>query len=323
MQYILSIYIFSFNHEQFIEKCIRSILTQKCSYNYKVYVIDDCSTDGTVDIVRRLMSKNPDIIHLHEKVENMSAIQSAKEALKYWYADHSKYASFLDGDDYWCYDGKLQAQIDFLEANPEYAGCFHDAEIHQMNVSGNADYMMKTQNRWQRYSQFNRYEPDFMPISLIERNIIPTSSLIYRVTLPIVKYVENYNLDIHSFSWAVELEIIKNSKLRYFNECWSVYNDHPKGISKKYGIVDFKRNNIQILQSLLKDNFYAYFAPEIYSTICSEFRLMLKSKEMTDLGKWEYRKFIREYKKYLKLLFASDIKQIKDDYNVRNSRSVE
>jgi glycosyltransferase involved in cell wall biosynthesis len=285
--------------------------------------MDDCSTDSTVEIVKRLQSENLGKIHLHEKGENMGAIQSAKVALKYWYADHSKYASFLDGDDYWCYEGKLQAQIDFLEANPEYAGCFHDAEIHQMNVSGNVDYMMKTQNRWHRYSQFNRYEPEFMPISLVERNIIPTSSLIYRVTLPIVKYVENYNLDLYSFSWAVELEIIKNSKFRYFNECWSIYNDHPWGISKRIKLSDFKLNNIRILEALLSDEWYSYFAPEIYKTICSEFRMMLKSNETMELKKCEYRKLIRDYKKYLRLLCKSDIKQLKHDYNVRNSRAME
>jgi glycosyltransferase involved in cell wall biosynthesis len=317
----ISIYIFTFNHEQFIEKCIRSILTQKCSYGYKIYVFDDCSTDGTTKIVKLLQSENPDKIFLHVNEMNKGVLYSAKGAILN--GKSAKYISFLDGDDYWCYDGKLQKQIDFLEAHPEYAGCFHDAEIHQMNMSDNDVYMMKTQNRWAKYSQFNRYEPDFEPISLIVRNIIPTASLILRWNENLVRYIENYKFGPLSFSWALELEIIKNSKFKYFNECWSVYNDHPKGISKKYGIVDFKRNNIQILQSLLKDNFYAYFAPEIYSTICSEFRLMLKSKEMTDLGKWEYGKFIREYKKYLKLLFASDIKQIKDDYNVRNSRSVE
>lgn len=321
MQDILSIYIFTFNHEQFIEKCIKSILAQKCTFNYDIYVFDDCSTDMTVEIVKHLQSENPDKIFLHVNEKNMGVLHSAKEAILK--GKPSKYISTLDGDDYWSYDCKLQKQIEFLEENPEYAGCFHDAEIHQMNMSDNDVYMMKTQNRWAKYSQFNRYEPDFMPISLIERNIIPTASLILRWNENLVRYIENYKFGPLSFSWALELEIIKNSKFKYFNECWSVYNDHPKGISKKYGIVDFKRNNIQILQSLLKDNFYAYFAPEIYSTICSEFRLMLKSKEMTDLGKWEYGKFIREYKKYLKLLFASDIKQIKDDYNVRNSRSVE
>ena len=323
MQDILSIYIFTFNHEQFIEKCLNSILSQKCTYNYKIYVIDDCSTDATVEIVRRLMSEKSGIIHLHIKEKNMGVLHSAKEAVKYWHLNPSKYASFLDGDDVWCYDGKIQRQIEFLEQNAEYAGCFHDAEIYQMNLSDNDVYMMKTQNRWAKYSQFNRYEPDFMPISLIERNIIPTASLVYRVTDSIIRYIENYSLAPYSFSWAIELEIIKNSKFRYFNECWSIYNDHPWGISKRIKLSDFKLNNIRILEVLLSDKWYSYFAPEIYKTICSEFRLMLKSEDIANLGKREYYSLIRKYKKYLKLLCKADVKQLKHDYNVRNSRPVE
>lgn len=321
MQDFLSIYIFTFNHEQFIEKCIKSILAQKCTFNYDIYVFDDCSTDRTVEIVKRLQSENPDKVFHHVNEKNMGVLHSAKEAISNGIS--AKYVSFLDGDDYWSYDGKLQKQIDFLEAHPEYAGCFHDAEIHQMNLSDDNGYMMKTQNRWAKYSQFNRYEPDFMPISLIERNIIPTASLVFRQSESIVKFIENYSLSPFSFSWAVELEIIKNSKLRYFNECWSVYNDHPNGISKHCKLSDFKLNNIRILESLLADDLYVYFTPEIYKTICSEFRVMLKSDEMTKLGKHDYNRLIRKYKKYLKLLCKSDINQIKYDYNVRNCRSVE
>lgn len=317
----ISIYIFTFNHEQFIEKCIRSILTQKCSYSYKIYVFDDCSTDGTIEIIKRLQSENPDKIFLHVNEMNMGVIYSAKEAISN--GKSAKYISFLDGDDYWCYDGKLQKQIDFLESHSEYAGCFHDAEIHQMNMSDNVVFMMKTQNRWTKYSQFNRYEPDFMPISLIERNIIPTASLTFRQSESIVRFIENYRLSPYSFSWAIELEIIKNSKLRYFNECWSIYNDHPWGISKRIKLSDFKLNNIRILEALLSDEWYSYFAPEIYKTICSEFRMMLKSNETMELKKCEYRKLIRDYKKYLRLLCKSDIKQLKHDYNVRNSRAME
>lgn len=321
MQDFLSIYIFTFNHEQFIEKCIKSILEQKCTYNYKIYVFDDCSTDRTVEIVKHLQLESPDKIYLYVNEKNMGVLHSAKEVIQN--GKPSKYISTLDGDDYWCYDQKLQKQLDFLEVNPEYAGCFHDAEIHQMNLSDDVNYMMKTQHRWKMYSQFSRYEPDFYPYLLIDRNIIPTASLIYRMTDSVVRFIENYNLAPHSFSWAIELEIIKNSKLRYFNECWSVYNDHPGGFSKQSKSSDFKLNNIRILEALLSDEWYSYFAPEIYKTICSEFRLMLKSEDMANLGKHEYYSLIRKYKKYLKLLCKADVKQLKHDYNVRNRRSVE
>ncbi|MBQ2573737.1 MAG: glycosyltransferase family 2 protein, partial [Bacteroidales bacterium] len=291
----LSIFVFSCNHAQFVEKCIRSVLEQKCTYNYKIYVFDDCSTDGTAEIVKKLAVENPGSISFYENEKNMGVLHSVRKAIGL--PCKAKYFAFLDGDDYWCYDGKLQAQIDFLEANPEYSACFHDAEIHQMNNSGNVEFLKKTKIGWKTYSQMNKYYPDFEPQMLVTRTIIPTSTLVCRWK-NLESFMHNYRFKEFSFSWALELELIKNSKFRYFNECWSVYNDHVGGISKRGCLFDFKRNNINILESLLDDDFYRFYAPEIYQTICSEFRMMIKSDEGLRLSKREYRKLLSEYRGY-------------------------
>lgn len=315
----LSIFVFSCNHAQFIEKCIRSVLEQKCTYNYKIYVFDDCSTDGTAEIVKKLAVENPDSISFYENEKNMGVLHSVRKAIGL--SCRSKYFAFLDGDDYWCYDGKLQAQIDFLEANPEYSACFHDAEIHQMNNSGNAEFLKKTKIGWKTYSQMNKYYPDFEPQMLVTRTIIPTSTLVCRWK-NLESFMQNFRFKEFSFSWALELELIKNSKFRYFNECWSVYNDHAGGISKRGSLFDFKRNNINILESLLEDDFYRFYAPEIYQTICSEFRMMIKSDEGLRLSKREYRKLLSEYRGYQRKEIKAEKRQFLHDYEYMNEQKI-
>jgi glycosyltransferase involved in cell wall biosynthesis len=315
----LSIFVFSCNHAQFIEKCIRSVVEQKCTYNYKIYVFDDCSTDGTAEIVKKLAVENPDSISFYENEKNMGVLHSVRKAIGL--PCKAKYFAFLDGDDYWCYDGKLQAQIDFLEANPEYSACFHDAEIHQMNNSGNAEFLKKTKIGWKTYSQMNKYYPDFEPQMLVTRTIIPTSSLVCRWK-NLENFMQNYRFKEFSFSWALELELIKNSKFRYFNECWSVYNDHVGGISKRGSLFDFKRNNINILESLLDDDFYRFYAPEIYQTICSEFRMMIKSDEGLRLSKREYRKLLSEYRGYQRKEIKAEKRQFLHDYEYMNEQKI-
>lgn len=313
----LSIFVFSCNHAQFIEKCIRSVLEQKCTYNYKIYVFDDCSTDGTAEIVKKLAVENPGSISFYENEKNMGVLHSVRKAIGL--PCRAKYFAFLDGDDYWCYDGKLQAQIDFLEANPEYSACFHDAEIHQMNNSGNAEFLKKTKIGWKTYSQMNKYYPDFEPQMLVTRTIIPTSTLVCRWK-NLESFMQNFRFKEFSFSWALELELIKNSKFRYFNECWSVYNDHVGGISKRGSLFDFKRNNINILESLLEDDFYRFYAPEIYQTICSEFRMMIKSEEGLRLSKREYRKLLSEYRGYQRKEIKAEKRQFLHDYEYMNEQ---
>ena len=315
----LSIFVFSCNHAQFIEKCIRSVLEQKCTYNYKIYVFDDCSTDGTAEIVKKLAVENPGSISFYENEKNMGVLHSVRKAIGL--PCRAKYFAFLDGDDYWCYDGKLQAQIDFLEANPEYSACFHDAEIHQMNNSGNAEFLKKTKIGWKTYSQMNKYYPDFEPQMLVTRTIIPTSTLVCRWK-NLESFMHNYRFKEFSFRWALELELIKNSKFRYFNECWSVYNDHVGGISKRGSLFDFKRNNINILESLLEDDFYRFYAPEIYQTICSEFRMMIKSDEGLRLSKREYRKLLSEYRGYQRKEIKAEKRQFLHDYEYMNEQKI-
>ncbi|MDD2385292.1 MAG: hypothetical protein PHP52_00755, partial [Bacteroidales bacterium] len=97
-----------------------------------------------------------------------------------------------------------------------------------------------------------------------------------------------------------------------------------KGISKKYDIVDFKLNNIKILESLLLDKSWDYNKTEIYKSICNEYRLILKSKKELSKPLKEYKKSLKQYEKYIKLANNADIKQLKDDYYyVRDNGMVE
>ncbi|HQU46101.1 MAG TPA: glycosyltransferase, partial [Pirellulales bacterium] len=44
----------AYNHERYIERAVRSALLQKADFDFEIVVGEDCSTDATRTILRRL-----------------------------------------------------------------------------------------------------------------------------------------------------------------------------------------------------------------------------------------------------------------------------
>lgn len=273
-QLMVSVIIVSYNQKKFIAKAIESVLDQTADFEFEIIITDDHSTDGTIEIINRYQAKNDTIISVIESATNAGPYKNGLQGYK---AAKGKYIIWIDGDDYWDYKSKLQIQTDFLETNDDYVGCFHDARIvYEKDESGKSTN--QSQGEFKFYSQFNQYKSEFSPWHLIKRNLIPTASLLFRngINLENISGFKNGEL---SLNWALHLSIIKNSKLKYFNEPWSVYNDHPNGISKKRTLIDFKQANVNILKELLEDPFYKHMDRDIYESMANEYLQILLAPE--------------------------------------------
>lgn len=83
-----------YNKEKYIENAIKSILNQTFR-DFELLIINDCSTDKSVEIATEFLSENVKIIH-HEKNSGLAATRNTgiKKAT-------SNYVTFLDADDLW------------------------------------------------------------------------------------------------------------------------------------------------------------------------------------------------------------------------------
>jgi len=84
----------AYNASQYIETCIKSVITQDYD-NYLMIVIDDCSTDNTYDIAKRYESDKVIVI---KNTENKGAVRNQIEAI-IKYSQMDNIVMFLDGDD--------------------------------------------------------------------------------------------------------------------------------------------------------------------------------------------------------------------------------
>jgi glycosyltransferase involved in cell wall biosynthesis len=276
-----------YNHGAFIARALDSILMQETKFSFEIVIGDDCSTDNTCEILLNYKEKHPDKIVLLLAEKNGGVNKSARGVYRNC---KGKYIAFLEGDDYWINEHKLQKQIDFLEQNQEYMGCFHDAEIvstPEADISKHNQYHLE----YKYYSQFNRYRSDFYPCDVIERNIIPTASLVVRNSNKISDFFEAFNDITLSLNWAFQIFIIKDSKFRYINEPWSVYNDHAGGVSKTKSLFSFKLSNIKVLKrfvhSIYRTNQYSF-----YHTIAMEYFQILYIRQNAQMKHTAFLKYL-------------------------------
>ena len=125
----VSVIVHTYNHENFIRQTLDSILNQQVNFEYEVIVGDDASPDSTPQIIKEYQQKFPEIIKpmLHPK--NLGGF-GKNNTLATLSVCKGQYIAAMDGDDYWTNPLKLQKQVDFLDKNPDFVACFHNALIH-------------------------------------------------------------------------------------------------------------------------------------------------------------------------------------------------
>jgi len=304
-QCLLSVGVFSHNHQAWLPKVFEGILSQNTDFAFEVIVLDDASTDASAEIISEQARLHPEQIRMVLNCKNQGPVLQAQQFIS---MAQGKYLCWLDADDCWTYPEKLQRQIDFLEKNPEYSGCFHDAAIISEMPAGaeNGEYEMRFHQHWKTYSQFNTYQPDFFPWDALQRKIIPTASLVFRKT-ELTPFFQKFSCFQLSISWAVHLWLLKTGKFRYFNEVWSEYHDHPEGFSKKYSLIDFKINNIMMLEVFREDEYYCHFAKDVYKALTQEYFHLLSLPDIRTVNKAAFRKYLKAYEKYAKLATKTEI----------------
>ena len=127
-QPLVSINCPAFNHVDYIRDAIHGFLMQETEFPFNVVIHDDASSDGTADVVRDYEQRYPRIIKGIYQDRNLYS-QGIKRDRYTGPFLKGKYVAHCDGDDYWMDPRKLQIQVGFLEANPDYVISCHDAFI--------------------------------------------------------------------------------------------------------------------------------------------------------------------------------------------------
>lgn len=126
----VTVILFTFNQEAFIEETVRSIIDQT-HRPIQLILIDDASSDSTVDKARKLIDESaPDIkLQVITKTRNCGIPDSFNRARE---LITGEYAVMFGGDDL-MHPNKLKEQREALERNPGASACYHEAEMFESN----------------------------------------------------------------------------------------------------------------------------------------------------------------------------------------------
>ena len=124
----VSICMITYNHEKFIGQAIDGVLMQKTTFDFRLVIGEDCSTDNTRQICTDYKNKYPEKIILRLPEKNLGSLPNFVENLKICSKDF-KYVAMCEGDDYWIDEYKLQKQVDYLEENADCGLVYTDIKI--------------------------------------------------------------------------------------------------------------------------------------------------------------------------------------------------
>ena len=206
----------AYNHEAYLRDALEGFVSQETDFPFEVLVNDDASTDGTAAILREYAEKYPDIIRPFYQEKNLySQGINIYDAVFYPVA-RGEYIAACEGDDRWTDPHKLQLQVDFLDAHPEYSACVHNTLAH--TVGGEEPDRVL----------FEQGEDRDVPFEQVIRGMshaFHTSSILARREY-IVNPPEFRNVAYrHGFTdYAVGVWLTLNGKVRFLDRCMSVYN---------------------------------------------------------------------------------------------------
>ena len=240
----VAVVITTYNLEEYIGQALESVLNQKTNFEYKIIVADDCSTDKTLEIINDFKNKYPQKIEVLSSSKNQGSLVNSNRVFN---GLQCVYFTFLDGDDYWVNDNRLQMQVDYLDEHPEHMLCgantqyLRDGVLKELVIPPD-----KTGKSYSFQDLINNTVPFVHTSAILVRNTIFINGLpaCYKNA---ENTFENCALRGEDFRRILHLE---QGDMYIMPDVFSVYRIHSRGVWQ--GSSEAKQN----IEGAIAANFY-------------------------------------------------------------------
>ena len=240
---VVSVSIITFNHAKYVEEAIESVLSQETSFAFEIVIGDDCSTDGTIEILKRYQREHPDRIRLLLFKENLGVLtgNGRLNFLCNLSRVRGQYVAMLEGDDYWCDRTKLQSQVSLLEKETKLSASFELSK--RINSDGSLRSVQGFQSStWDTKAILNH----------VNGCPFHTCSIVYRKIA--CKPFEDWFVGAPVGDWLIVSLLSEYGDIACVNRSMSCYRIHGEGLWSKMNHIRQARMRIAVFK-LLKRHF--------------------------------------------------------------------
>lgn len=196
-RYTVGVKCMTYNQASYILDAMNGFTMQQTQFPFVCIIVDDASTDGEPDIIRRYLSdhfnledntvvrkeETDDYILIYAQHNTNQNCYFAVLLLKYnhykkkakdpyfkeW-TNNVKYVALCEGDDYWIDPNKLSRQVKLMEAHPEYSMCAENG------------YWLDVRTK-ETFPFSSNPEKDISIDEILTHRQFPTASVVYRYEL--------------------------------------------------------------------------------------------------------------------------------------------
>ncbi|MFT7565748.1 MAG: glycosyltransferase involved in cell wall biosynthesis [Pseudoalteromonas distincta] len=245
---LVSIAIITYNQIEYLRECIESCLAQDYP-NFEVVVADDCSNDGTQDMLASYKEEYPEIINLCLSKKNSGITSNSNAANS---ACKGEYVAWLGGDDIML-PGKLTKQVRFMEENLDITISYHDLDV----------FMSSTNETLHKFSQVASPREGGVELLIRYGCFFGASSAMVRKIGSLPAFDKRIPIASDWLYWIRCLEL--GGQVGFLPEVLGRYRRHSKNVTAEREYL--KNSSLQdhfITCAILKSEY-----PKLISLICS------------------------------------------------------
>lgn len=202
----------AYQNEPYVERAIRSVLSQRCEFEFELLIGEDCSTDGTLAAIQRAVDAAVKNVRVFVRDKNLGMHRNYDHLLQ---ACAGTFVANIDGDDEWVDPEKLSKQLLAFQRGRDVSMVFGRSEA----VDKHGELLPAT--------DYTRPRSSASMNELFVKCDIPHSTIMFRRAL--LPSLPAWVLSLPNYDWAIFLILAAQGSLVGLPDVLARYTWHLQG----------------------------------------------------------------------------------------------